>query len=51
MEVQTELPIGLDAWDDLIEEHAQPTEDLLDVPLRREDPDRISSYLNEVTKR
>ena len=52
-EVQPKLSIGLDACDDLIEERAQPIEDLLDVPLRREDPDqmvKIGSCLDEITK-
>ena len=52
-EVQLELPMGLDARDDLIEQHAQPTEDLLDVLLRKEDLNqmiKINSCLDEVTK-
>ena len=53
MKVQLELLIGLDACDDLIEGCLQSIEDLLNVPLEKENPGRmvkISSCLDRVTK-
>lgn len=53
IEPQPDFPIWLDAWKDLIEEHAQPSKDLLEILLREEDPHqtvKIGSYLDKVTK-
>ena len=52
-EVQPELPIRLDARDDLVEERTQPFEDLLEVSLRKENPNqivKIGLHLHEETK-
>ena len=53
LEIQPELSIGLGATDDLIDGHPQPTKDLLDVPLRKENLSqmvKISSRRDKVTK-
>ncbi|KAG1355168.1 hypothetical protein COCNU_07G012800 [Cocos nucifera] len=52
VKIQPELPIGLDARDDLIEDRVQPSDELLEISLRKKNPHqtlKIGSNLNQVT--